>query len=131
MATRHPRPCNGRKCRRHGSMPASLEPVNLGAESCRPQLIRSWPHKGNSFGIVLEYGGLADPMIRVMNTTKVDENARVSSPLQGQVLRHSGRREVALFLRDDALGVADFVDGQGELIDAVAWIRFNCGAATS
>jgi hypothetical protein len=52
-------------------------------------------------------------------------------PLQGQVLRRTRRRESVLFLRGDALWVADFFDGQGEVIDAVTWVRFNCGAARS
>jgi len=47
--------------------------------------------------------------------------------MQGQLLRRSERREVAIFLRDGALWVADFVDGQGQLIDAATWFRFNCG----
>jgi hypothetical protein len=51
-----------------------------------------------------------------------------SRSMQGQLLRHSERREVAIFLRDGALWVADFVDGHGQLIDAVTWVRFNCGA---
>lgn len=50
--------------------------------------------------------------------------------IQGQVLRRTERREVAIFLRDDALWIADFVDGQGELIDAVTWFRFNCAGAS-
>jgi len=54
-----------------------------------------------------------------------------SSRLQGQVLRRSRRREAVLFLRDDALWVADFIDGRGEVTDAVTWIRFNCAAAKS
>jgi hypothetical protein len=53
------------------------------------------------------------------------------SPLQGQVLRRSRRREAVLFLRDDTLWVADFIDGHGEVTDAVTWIRFNCAAAKS
>jgi hypothetical protein len=52
---------------------------------------------------------------------------RRARSLQGQLLRLSERREVAIFLRDGALWVADFVDGQGALIDAVTWFRFNCG----
>ena len=49
--------------------------------------------------------------------------------MQGQVLRLSARREVAIFLRDGALWVADFVDGDGALMDAITWFRyFNCGA---
>ena len=53
-------------------------------------------------------------------------------PIQGQLLRRTDRREVAIFLRDGALWVADFVDGRGELIDAVTWFRFHCadGSAT-
>jgi hypothetical protein len=52
------------------------------------------------------------------------------STLQGQILRRNERREVAIFLRDGALWVADFVDGDGQLIDAPTWFRFNCGAAS-
>jgi hypothetical protein len=52
--------------------------------------------------------------------------------IQGQVLRLSERREVAIFLRDDALWVADFVDGDGALMDAITWFRyFNCGAQST
>ena len=59
------------------------------------------------------------------------EHRQKASPLQGQVLRRSRRREAVLFLRDDCLWVADFIDGRGELTDAVTWIRFNCAAAKS
>ena len=53
----------------------------------------------------------------------------VTRSIQGQLLRLSDRREVAIFLRDGTLWVADFVDGHGMLIDAVTWFRFfNCGA---
>lgn len=51
-----------------------------------------------------------------------------ATPIQGQLLRLSERREVAIYLRKDALWVADFIDGHGELIDAATWFRFNCGA---
>ncbi len=51
--------------------------------------------------------------------------------LQGQLLRHSERREVAIFLRDGVLWVAGFIDGEGALVDAVTWFRFNSGAARS
>ena len=51
--------------------------------------------------------------------------------LQGQVLRRSRRRQAVLFLRHDALWVADFIDGRGEVMDAVTWIRFNCAGASS
>jgi hypothetical protein len=36
-----------------------------------------------------------------------------------------------LFLRDNSLWVADFIDGEGEVMDAITWIRFNCAAANS
>ena len=52
----------------------------------------------------------------------------VSGPLFGQLLRRSERREVAIFLRDGVLWVADFIDGQGELVEATTWFRFHCGA---
>ena len=60
----------------------------------------------------------------------IEEHERASR-LQGQVLRRSTRREVAIFLEDDALWVADFIDGEGEIVDAVTWFRFNCGAPES
>ena len=56
---------------------------------------------------------------------------RRTHPIQGQLLRQSERREVAIFLRDGALWVADFIDGQGELIDAITWFRFNCGSLST
>lgn len=62
---------------------------------------------------------------------KVSRDHRTTSPLQGQLLRLSQRREVAIFLRDDALWVADFIDGNGEIIDAVTWFRFNCAALST
>ena len=55
-----------------------------------------------------------------------------NTAIQGQLLRVSERREVAIYLRKDALWVADFIDGHGALIDAATWFRFNCGTpATS
>jgi hypothetical protein len=57
----------------------------------------------------------------------VDSGNRFATAIQGQLLRWSERREVAIYLRKDALWVADFIDGDGELIDAVTWFRFNCG----
>jgi len=47
--------------------------------------------------------------------------------IQGQLLRRSERREVAIYLRDGKLWIADFIDGVGELIEPEAWFRFNCG----
>ena len=54
-----------------------------------------------------------------------------TSPIQGQLLRLSERREVAIFLRDGALWVADFIDGEGELIDAITWFQFHCAALST
>ena len=46
-------------------------------------------------------------------------------------MRLSHRREVAIYLRGEALWIADFVDGRGELIDASTWLRFNCASASA
>ena len=57
---------------------------------------------------------------------------RSAAAIQGQLLRVSERREVAIYLRRDTLWVADFIDDHGALIDATTWFRFNCGTpATS
>ena len=66
---------------------------------------------------------------RGFKTTTMDMSAenRYATAIQGQLLRLSERREVAIYLRKDALWVADFIDGHGELIDAATWFRFNCG----
>ncbi len=47
--------------------------------------------------------------------------------LQGQMLRLGEHHAVAIYLRDGVIWVADFVDGQGVLVDANTWFRFNCG----
>jgi len=59
----------------------------------------------------------------------MDDNADEDGapPIQGQLLRRSGRREVAIYLRDGRLWIADFIDGHGELVEPAAWFRFNCG----
>jgi hypothetical protein len=49
--------------------------------------------------------------------------------LQGQILRLSERREVAIYLRDGKLWIADFIDGCGELFKPETWFRFNCGTS--
>ena len=51
--------------------------------------------------------------------------------IQGQLLRLSERREVAIYLRDNVLWVADYIDGHGELVDAATWFRFNCGTPST
>jgi hypothetical protein len=48
--------------------------------------------------------------------------------IQGQILRLTKRREVAIYVRHGKLWIADFIDGCGELFDPVTWIRFNCGS---
>jgi hypothetical protein len=50
-----------------------------------------------------------------------------SPSIQGQILRQSERREVAIYLREGKMWIADFVDGVGELVEPEAWFRFNCG----
>jgi len=62
--------------------------------------------------------------------SSIDKPAAARS-IQGQLIRQSGRREVAIFLLDGQLRVADFIDGQGQLIDAATWFRFNCGAVSA
>ena len=64
-------------------------------------------------------------------TLKTDVELQLANRIQGQLLRQSERREVAIFLRNGALWVADFIDGEGMLIDATTWIRFNCGTLVS
>jgi hypothetical protein len=59
-----------------------------------------------------------------MNATVDGESA---SSIQGQLLRRSDRHEVAIYLRDGTLWIADFIDGVGQLIEPAAWFRFNCG----
>jgi hypothetical protein len=63
------------------------------------------------------------------NGTSLDLDAGnpFATAIQGQLLRWSERREVAIYRRKDALWAAPFIDGDGELIDAVTWFRFNCG----
>jgi hypothetical protein len=64
-----------------------------------------------------------------MDTNPESEN---EISIQGQLLRLSERREVWIYLRRGTLWVADFVDGNGELIEPEIWFRFNCGSpATS
>ena len=50
----------------------------------------------------------------------------MSAPIQGQLLRRNPRRETALFLHRGRLWVVDFVGGEGEILDAATWVRFNC-----
>jgi hypothetical protein len=61
----------------------------------------------------------------------IDSKPGFARSIQGQLLRRTERREVAIFLQDGALWVADFIDGEGKLIDATTWLRFNCGSLSS
>jgi hypothetical protein len=63
----------------------------------------------------------------------LDVNFAVRTPptIQGQLLRMSERREVAIYLRDGVLWVADFLDSHGTLMDAATWLRFNCASSAS
>ena len=56
-----------------------------------------------------------------------ESRRRPAGTIQGQILRFSEHHLVAIYLRDGSLWIADFVDGQGVLIDAATWFRFNCG----
>ena len=52
---------------------------------------------------------------------------RVLGPMHGQMLRLSEHHAVAIYLRDGQMWIAEFIDGQGVLVDAATWFRFNCG----
>ena len=73
----------------------------------------------------------AHERIRRAAESTIGSEPRFARSLQGQLLRQNERREVAIFLRDGALWVADFIDGEGKLVDAITWFRFNCGALSS
>jgi len=53
-----------------------------------------------------------------MNTTR---ECTCASPIQGNLLRLSKHREVAIYLRESAAWVADFNNGRAELHSASAW----------
>ena len=53
---------------------------------------------------------------------------RISGRIQGQMLRLSEQHAVAIYLRDGVMWIADFSNGQGALVDANTWFRFNCGS---
>ena len=69
--------------------------------------------------------------VRKSSVLDIDSEPGFAHSVQGQVLRQSACREVAIFLRDGTLWVADFINGEGRLIDAATWFRFNCGALSS
>jgi hypothetical protein len=55
----------------------------------------------------------------------------MDSTILGQMLRRNARREVAIYLRERVLWVADFIDGDGQIVDAPTWIRFHCGSPST
>ena len=59
----------------------------------------------------------------------LDPRIARASPILGQLLRLSKRREVAIYLREGSLWIADFIDGHGELVEPKIWFRFNCATA--
>lgn len=55
----------------------------------------------------------------------------MDSTIRGQMLRRNARREVAIYLREGILWIADFIDGDGQIVDAPTWIRFYCGSPST
>ena len=68
------------------------------------------------------------PGIAPNSPVLTDHAPNLSGSIQGQVLRVSTHRTVAIYLREGSLWVADFVDGHGALVEANTWFRFNCGS---
>jgi hypothetical protein len=62
---------------------------------------------------------------------ELDPRTARASPILGQLLRVSKRRQVAIYVREGSLWIADFIDGCGELVDPAVWFRFNCGSPRS
>lgn len=63
-------------------------------------------------------------------TMNMDAERRFATAIQGELLRLDERREVAIYVREDARWVADVIDGHGGLVDAAISFRFNCGATS-
>jgi hypothetical protein len=72
-----------------------------------------------------------DPSPTARRTVKVHAAGGAMQRIQGQLLRISERREVALYLRDGALWIADFVDDVGALCEVRTWLRFHCSTTAS
>jgi hypothetical protein len=60
-------------------------------------------------------------------TAEGERAPKLPCSIQGQLLRLSEHRVVAIYLRESSAWVADFVDGRGVLVDVNTWFRFNCG----
>ncbi|HKA44527.1 MAG TPA: hypothetical protein VKF40_21255 [Burkholderiales bacterium] len=52
---------------------------------------------------------------------------QAANPIHGSLLRLSGRREIAIYLRDGAAWVAEFCDGRSKLCTAGAWFASSAG----
>jgi hypothetical protein len=65
------------------------------------------------------------------STAFMDASSTPRNSIQGQLLRISAHHTVAIYLREGSLWVADFIDGQGRLVDASIWFRFNCGSLSN
>ena len=69
----------------------------------------------------------------MLQTRQCEKSTGEAAParIKGQMLRLSEHREVAIYLRDGDVGIADFIDGRGELVDVASWFRFNCGSSAN
>ena len=66
-------------------------------------------------------------MRNAFNQYADDRLRRAMLPIQGQLLRQSEHRAVAIYLWHGSTWVADFVGDRGVLVDVDTWFRFNCG----
>src|SRR6476660_7203761 len=89
----------------------------------------SWPRSQSAFCSIttLRKRRLVPQHHPLQRGTMVTSKSEIAPAIQGQLLRLSERREVAIYLRGGMLWIADFIDGSGELVDPAEWFRFNCG----
>jgi hypothetical protein len=79
-----------------------------------------------------QWSALDGTMSNLMGLPVSDElERRVGGRIQGQLLRRSEHHVVAIYLLDGAIRIADFIDGQGVLVDANTWFRFNCATIST
>ena len=100
--------------------------MNAHAEIGRTIAVRDQP------SCLRDGGGIATDTHRairwaVESHAGIELASRRPSLIQGQLLRLSEHRAVAIYLREGSTWVADFVDGRGILVDVGTWFRFNCG----
>src|SRR5262245_25073760 len=55
------------------------------------------------------------------------QECNAPNSIQGSLLRLSGRRQIAIYLRHGAAGVAEFCEGRGTLSTAGAWFATGAG----